>query len=359
MDTFLTDLMKKGYTQDEIFAVIFESERERKCRRMEAIVIETVAAHRLKNMREFLAYQELATWRRMNGFDRGVEGEESCFNAHRSLPPTRQEYYAGLWSEVNALKAAIPMPAKDTMSRPWQKTIDFVDGLKGKFPEEELAVIKEYVEKRRREAVKVQVTVTQVGTVQHSSPYPLDPEPSPDVYVNFENNEGRMDPELEEKLESSSAGTGLKTPGQQCPPNEGTWEQRRTTANDFLTAGVDSRQGERIPSPPERSTSTRTFADIFSTAAIQENRRRKTPSQQNKQFDPGGKGEKAPPWNATVLYLLFLGGAERLLVCFLFVLCASCFVSSLCVPVFPKLLIYPGDTSQQAERHERRHGSSR
>ena len=34
-------------------------------------------------------------------------------------------------------------------------------------------------------------------------------------------------------------------------------------------------------------------------------------------------------------------------------LCASCFVSALCVPVFPKLLVYPGDTSQQAERHER------
>ena len=110
-----------------------------------------------KNMREFLAYQELATWRRMNGFDRDVEGEESCFNGHRSLPPTPQEYYAGLWSEVNALKAAIPMPAEDTMTRTWQKTIDFVDGLKGKLPEEELAVIKEYVEKRGREAVKVRV----------------------------------------------------------------------------------------------------------------------------------------------------------------------------------------------------------
>ena len=33
-----------------------------------------------------------------------------------------------------------------------------------------------------------------------------------------------MDPELEEELESPSAGTGLETPGQQGPPNEGTWE---------------------------------------------------------------------------------------------------------------------------------------
>ena len=216
------------------------------------------------------------------------------------------------------------------------------------------------MEKRSRdEAAQAQVTLKRIDTVQHSSPCLPSPDIPPDVHVNLENNEGRMDPELEEKLESSSAGTGLKTPGQKYPPNEGTWEQRRVTANGFLTAGVDSSQGGRIPSPPERSTGARTFADIFSTAAIQENRRRKTPSQQNKQFDPGRKGEKAPPWNAAVLYLLFLGRTERLLVCFLFVLCASCFVSALCVPVFPKLLICPGDTPQQAERHEGRHGSSR
>ena len=82
-------------------------------------VMGIVAAHRLEHMREFLAYQQLATWRRMNGFDRVVEGEESCFNGRRSLPPTPQEYYDGLWSEVNAFKAAISMTAEDTMTRPW------------------------------------------------------------------------------------------------------------------------------------------------------------------------------------------------------------------------------------------------
>ena len=70
------------------------------------------------------------------------------------------------------------------MTRPWQKTIDFVDGLKGKLPEEELAVIKRYVEKRSREAAQVQVTVAQVNTVRHCSPYPLDLEPSPDVWTS-------------------------------------------------------------------------------------------------------------------------------------------------------------------------------
>ena len=38
-------------------------------------------------------------------------------------------------------------------------------------------------------------------------------------------------------------------------------------------------------------------------------------SEENKQFDPGGKGEKAPPWNAGVTLLSFLGRARRLLAC--------------------------------------------
>ena len=89
------------------------------------------------------------------------------------------------------------------------------------------------------------MTVTPVDTVQHSGPYSLDPEPSSDVCANSENNEGRMDPERDE-LESPSAGTGFETPGQQCPPNEGMWKQGQTTANSFLTAGVDSSQGGKL-----------------------------------------------------------------------------------------------------------------
>ena len=186
MTTFLTDLMKKGYTQDEIFAVIFELERERKRRRMQAIAIETVASHRLNKMKELLTFEKLATWRRMNGFDQ-MAADDNLW-ASRQLPLTPEQFTQNLWSEVNALKAASSMPAEDTMTRPWQKTIDFVDELKRKISDEELAVIKRYVEKRSREAAQVQVTVTKVNTIQHSSPYPLDPEPSPDVCVNLENN---------------------------------------------------------------------------------------------------------------------------------------------------------------------------
>ena len=128
---------------------------------------------------------------------------------------------ASLWSEVNALKNAISMPTEDSVTRPRQK--DSLDELLANF---EFARIKAYVEQRgRNEATQVQVTVTQVNTVHHASPYPLDPEPSPDVCVKLENTEaGKMGPELEE-LESPSADTGLETPGQQCPPNEGIWEQ--------------------------------------------------------------------------------------------------------------------------------------
>ena len=251
-----------------MFAVLFESRQEKKRRRMQAIVTETVNAHRLKKMKELLAYEKLSTWRRMNGFDRVVEGEENWFHGHRSLPPTPEQYTASLRFKLQKLKDAISMPTEDTVTRPWQKTIDFVDGLKGKLPDEELAVIKRYVEKWSREVAQAQVTVTPMDTVQRCSPCPLDPEPSSSVYVKLENTEGKMGPELEE-LESPSAGTGLETPGQQYPPNKGIWETRRTTASGILTAGVDSNQGGNFSSTTTENVdtrasekNTRTTADI-------------------------------------------------------------------------------------------------
>ena len=212
---------------------------------------------------------------------------------------------------MNALKEAISMPAEDTVTRPRQK--DSLDELFANF---ECARIKEYVEKRSRDAVQLQLTVTHVNTVQHSSLCPLDPKPSPDVCFNLENEEGM---ELDE-LKSSSAGTGLKTTGQQCPQIKGIWETGKTTASDILTAGAGPSRGENISSPVERDKSTITVEDISSKAATPSKQRHNTFSEQNKQFDPGGREEKAPPWNAAVLYFLFLGRAGKLLVY------ASCFV---------------------------------
>ena len=334
--SFLPDKVKKCWTKEEEFEICFESERERNRRRLQAIVCD----HHLKQVKEILLYNELATWRRENGFDRVEAVEKNWFGDHRSLPPTPEQYYASLWAEVDELKAAISMPIRGGPSWQGYKRNIIRKIEQDEMSDEDFAVIKRLVETRDRDAA--QVTVTQVSTVQHCSPIPKTPEPPPDACFNLENNEGKMGKELE-KLESLSADTGLEMLGQQSPPNQGIWEQGRTIANGILTAGVDSSQGGRTPSPPERSTSTRTFADIFSTAAIQENRRHKTTSPQNKQFDPGGRGEKAPPWNAAVpLHFFFLGRSWE----------ASCLfcLCPVCVFVFPKLLIYPGETYQQAER---------
>ena len=335
MATFLTDMIEKGYTQDEVFAVLFESEREKKRREMLARVTKTVDAYRLEKMRELLAFEKLAIFRKIYGFDRYVDRVYDW----RSLPPTPQEYNASLRHELQKLKDAISMP------------------------NEEFARLKRLVEKRSHEAAQVQVTVTPVDTVQHCSPCLLDPEPSSSVCVKLENNKGKMDPERGE-LQSSSAGTGLETPGQQCPPNEGIWETGQTTAAGFLTAGVGSSQGGNILSPTERAKSTATLADISSpsehvgtlagTAATPEKRRYKTSSEENKQFDPGGKGEKAPPWNAAVT-LVYFSEESWEAPCLCFVFFCLCFV---CV-CFLNYCSFQVITSQRFERNEGRSGSSR
>ena len=68
-------------------------------------------------------------------------------------------------------------------ARPWQKTRKFLDGLKGDLPDEELAAIKRYVQRRSREAA--QVTVTPVSTAQHCIPRSLNPEIPSDVYCQY------------------------------------------------------------------------------------------------------------------------------------------------------------------------------
>ena len=117
-----------------------------------------VADHRLQQMKDLQTLEKLATWRRMNGFDR-IAADDNQW-ASRPLPLTPAQFTQSLWSEVNALKDAISMPAR---TRPWQKTMEFIDGPKGKLPDVELAAIKRYVGRRSREAA--QVTVTPVSIV--------------------------------------------------------------------------------------------------------------------------------------------------------------------------------------------------
>ena len=307
----------RKYSDEELTAMLVEAVEASKHARKRGRVMGIVAAHRLKQMRTLLMYEELATWRRANGFDREMEGEESCFTGHRSLPPTPQEYYSSLWCEVNALRDAISIPAK---SRPRQK--DSMEELLAKF---DYAEIKRCIDKRRREEAqaKAQMAAEPVGTVQQCNPSSPNPDTPSDVCFNLE-NEGTMSQEMEEPT-SSSASSGLNTPGQLSPPNEGIWETGRITADSILTAGVNSSQGGRTPSPPERSISTATLADISPTAATPSKRRLKTFNELNKPFDPGGREEKAPPWNAAVpLPFLFLWRSWE----------ASCSFSMLCFFVF-------------------------
>ena len=107
--------MEKEYTQEEVFAVIFESEEEKKHRQMLTIVTKTVDAHRLQKMTDLLTFEKLATFTRINGFDRVVDGQDDW----RSLPPTPQEFCASLRSDLQKLKDAISMPAENTVTRPW------------------------------------------------------------------------------------------------------------------------------------------------------------------------------------------------------------------------------------------------
>ena len=187
MSTFLNDMVDKGYTKKEVLDVLYESEEEKERRRLSAIVTKAVDAIRLENVREFLTCQQLATWRRMNGFDRVANDEKKWFGGHRSLPLTPEQYTASLWSEVNALKEAISMPAEDTVTRPRQK--DSLDELLANF---EFARIKEYVDQRSREEAQAQMTVKPVGTVQHCSPCTPNPDMPSGVYFMLENTEDEM-----------------------------------------------------------------------------------------------------------------------------------------------------------------------
>ena len=180
---------------------------------------------------------------------------------------------------------------------PRQKVGNLVNEIEqGKVSDEKFAILKRLVEKRGGEAA--QVTVTPVDTVHYCSPSPQTPEPSSDVCVNLENNEGRMDSERDE-LESPSAGTGFETPGQQCHP---IWKTGQTTADGYMIAGVGSNQGGDIFSPTERvdtqvvktTTPTSAASNINFLHQGHKPKDKDKGSEENKQFDPGGEEEKTP-----------------------------------------------------------------
>ena len=105
-----------------------------------------------------------------------------------------------------------------------------------------------------------------------------------------------MDPERGQ-LESPYAGTGFETPGQQCLPN---WEMGRTTVEGCLLVGVSLDLGGNNFSLTELAVGARTNSKtatpsaLSKTVFLQMSRKpgdSEPASEENKQFDPGGKEE--------------------------------------------------------------------
>ena len=110
--TFPTGVIEIRKCSDEELKTMLDEAREAsKHLRKVGRVVGIVVAHRLQQMKEFLAYEELATWRRMNDFDRTAADDNHW--ASRPLPSTPQEYHASLRHEFQKLKDAISMPNEE------------------------------------------------------------------------------------------------------------------------------------------------------------------------------------------------------------------------------------------------------
>ena len=121
-----TYVIKTEHSEEEISAVLAESEQEQKRLRKLGKVMETVAAYRLKELQHFQAMKQLATWRTTHGYDR----DDSWMHGACLLSP--QEFTASLWSDLQELKDAISMSGR---ARPWQKAKELLDGLEGDLPD--------------------------------------------------------------------------------------------------------------------------------------------------------------------------------------------------------------------------------
>ena len=309
----------------------------------------------------FQAVEKLATWRRTYGYDRLTEGVESWILGTRPLTP--EEFTASLWEELNALKDAISMSGR---TRPWKKAKEVFDELeqgKTSLTDAKFAMFKRFVERRSHDAAHA--TVASIDTALLCTTRSPSPKISIGTRICMESNEGKMDPEPDQ-LDSPSAGTGLETPGQQCPPNG---ETGPTTADGCLLVdmGLNSGGNAFFPAeiavgarPDSKSTTPPAGSNTISLKASRKPEDEEKGSEENKQFDPGGKGEKPPPWNAAVMVLLsFPGGTLGmgsplfLLRVFVCVCLSICFVSYCQVIIFSADKI-DGDTNQVGDERSRR-----
>ena len=86
--TFPTGVDFRKYSDEELTTMLAEAGEASKHARKRGRVMGIVAAHRLEQMKEILLYNELAIWRRENGFDRVEAVEKNRFGDHRPLLPT-------------------------------------------------------------------------------------------------------------------------------------------------------------------------------------------------------------------------------------------------------------------------------
>ena len=206
------------FTECDVSAMIAESREAWKRLQKLGMLRKIVVTHRLKELRHLRAVEKVVTWRRSYGFDRcDVRNEQWV---HDPLPPALEQTTANMWAEVNTLKKVISISGKD---RSRQRVESFIDELAqgtASLTDEEFARLERMIVERRGRAA-AHVVVAPIDTTQPCNPQLRSSKISFDARVCIEgNNEGRMDPERNQ-LESTSAGTGSETSGQQCLPN---WE---------------------------------------------------------------------------------------------------------------------------------------
>ena len=147
------------------------------------------------------------------------------------------------------------------------------------------------------------------------------------------------------ELEPPSANTGLETP-------------RQTTADGCLLVGVGLiLRGNTFSSTEcvdtQADSGITTASTTPNTVFLQPGRKprdKKAASEENKQLDPGGKGEKPLPWKAAVLVVFFLRGTLVLDACCL------CFVGFVCACL---LVVYCSHQVIIFQRTEKNNGDAK
>ena len=177
MTTFLADMKLKGYTQDDVFAILLESGKDKKRREMRLNVTETVDAQRLKEIENLALRVEMAAWRRRNGFDHAEP------LIRDGLPLTPEEFTAYMWDEVQELEDAILLTASKRRRKRMRRFVRELE--QGRvimeLTDAERDSIKLYLKERAYGAS--QVTASSACTVKHCTSNSPNPETEPDACV--------------------------------------------------------------------------------------------------------------------------------------------------------------------------------